>query len=194
MGKWSFTAQDIMDRAIYTVWDMQQANSALAILQEDREFGKSYKKKDMRRFQCYETQAIVAFCRPLAAKAFPEIGHVFDDEDLCLKEKVFYLRNKKFAHSDQEEMHFKSRWINVSIEDEEPCFFPTFVYDEALDLTEKECDRLMGLCGSIISSCYEYIFRESRRDPSLIKHYKFPDSWKDDPRFSGFVENPDNKK
>jgi hypothetical protein len=53
-----------LTRAIYSLWDFQQALSALTFLLEDCEFDKKYDKITLRRFRCYEANLIISMARP----------------------------------------------------------------------------------------------------------------------------------
>jgi hypothetical protein len=53
-----------LQRIIYSLWDFQQALSAITFLLEECDFGAKYHFVELRKFRCYETNIIVSFTRP----------------------------------------------------------------------------------------------------------------------------------
>ena len=53
-----------LSRIVYSIWDFQQALSALTFLMADCDLDGRYSKVELRRFRCYEAQVIISFCRP----------------------------------------------------------------------------------------------------------------------------------
>jgi hypothetical protein len=102
-----------LTRVIQACGDFQQALSALTFLSEECDYAATYSTAELRKFQCYENAAIVAFARPFevsrgrAVLGLRAIGVRLTSSEEHLKNKIIELRRKVVAHSDDERMHFK---------------------------------------------------------------------------------------
>lgn len=164
-------------RAIYSLWDFQQALSALTFLLEDCEFDKKYSKIELRRFRCYETTLIVSMARPLEQSRgsttlnLGAVGIKFNKEEKRLVEKVANLRRKIFAHSDEDEMHFRSSTFPVL---DGELNFPHMQFDETLHLDKPELRELEKLLRKLIADLAKFLFHFSQKNPQAIEKYKVP--------------------
>jgi hypothetical protein len=162
-------------RAIYSLWDFQQALSALTFLLEDCDFDKNHSKIELRRLRCYETTAIVSMARPLEQSRggstlnLGAVGIKLSKEEKQLVEKISNLRKKVFAHSDENEMHFRSSTIKVF---DGQINFPHMQYNETLHLEKSELQELELLLRKLISDLAEFFFHFAQNNPQAIKQYK----------------------
>ena len=121
-------------RLIYSAWDFQQALSAVTFLLEDCDYGSKYNAVSLRRLRCYETTAIISFCRPLEPSrgstvlGFRVLGVRLTAQEEKLKKRVLQLRRKVVAHSDEEAMLFLAE-ILQPLEDV-PIEIPHFQFKE----------------------------------------------------------------
>lgn len=166
-------------RAIYSQWDFQQALSSLTFLLEECNFQQSYSKVQLRRFRCFESQLIISLSRPfeqsrtgttLSLKAF-DIKLNSGQEELL--NKILRLRKKVIAHSDEEEMHFRSTSLSVL---DGQFNFPHFQFNEGLHLEEGELFALEKLLHSLMDSLATVFFQIAQDSPSLINQYVEPES------------------
>ena len=164
-------------RAIYSLWDFQQALSSLTFLLEDCDFDKKYSKLELRRFRCYETTAIVSMARPLEQSRggstlnLGAVGIRLSKEEKRLVEKVSNLRRKVFAHSDENEMHFRSGTFQVL---DGEINFPHIQFKETLHLEKSELLELEVLLRKLISDLAEFFFHFAQKNPDAIEKYKTP--------------------
>ncbi|WP_415753820.1 hypothetical protein [Pseudomonas leptonychotis] len=167
-------------RTVYAIWDFQQALSALTFLREECDLSSTYTKSQIRRFKCYESQAIISFCRPFAQSkngsqlSLKRIQITLDAEESKLKEDILYLRNKIIAHSDSEEMHYKG--ILIGVEDPLELKAPLLIFDEGLHLSLNQLQNLELLLRKLISAITEYTFILCKLYPALFEKYKTPAS------------------
>lgn len=54
-----------LNRAIYSVWDFQQALSALSFILEEFDFDGTYNVVELRRYRSFEANFIISMARPL---------------------------------------------------------------------------------------------------------------------------------
>lgn len=164
-------------RAIYSLWDFQQALSALTFLLEECDFDKKYSKIELRRLRCYETTLIVSMARPLEQSRggttlnLGAIGIKLNKEEKRLVEKVSNLRRKVFAHSDEGEMHFYSNTFQVL---DGKINFPHMQFDETLHLEKSELQELEKLLRKLVASLAEFFFHFSQKNPQAIDKHKIP--------------------
>ncbi|WP_298185703.1 hypothetical protein [uncultured Pseudomonas sp.] len=164
-------------RAIYSLWDFQQALSALTFLLEDCDFDKNYSKIELRRFRCYETTTIVSMARPLEQSRggstlnLGVVGIKQSKEEKRLVEKILTLRRKVFAHSDENEMHFRSSTFRVF---DGEINFPHIQFKESLHLEKSELLELEKLLRKLTSDLAEFIFHFAQKNPDAIEKYKIP--------------------
>jgi len=166
-------------RAIYSQWDFQQALSSLTFLLEDCDFEARHSITQLRRFRCFESQLIIALSRPfeqsrngtsLSLKTF-QIK--LDSKQRELLGKVRGLRKKMIAHSDEEEMHFRSTSFPVL---DEQFNFPHFQFNEGLHLNEDELMQLEVVLRSLLGQFARVFFQIAQDSPNLINKYIEPES------------------
>ena len=131
-GRMKLTEQQLT-RSIYSLWDFQQALSALTFLLEDCVFESKYTPVEMRRFRCYESTLIISMARPFEKSRggntlnLGAVGLRFDKTEWMLIERIMLLRRRIVAHSDEEEMHFRTSTFPVF---EGEFNFPHMQFDE----------------------------------------------------------------
>ncbi|RCV86503.1 hypothetical protein DU505_20665 [Billgrantia montanilacus] len=166
-------------RAIYSIWDFQQALSALTFLLEDCDFDRNYDKVSLRRFRCYESTLIVSMARPFETTrrgttiGLRALGITLSQEEKRLVARILELRRKIVAHSDEEEMHFRSTSFPVL---DGKGNFPHFQFNEGLHLEEHELHRLETLLRSLKAKLAEFFFRVAQEQPELLEKCREPDS------------------
>lgn len=167
-----------LTRAIYSLWDFQQALSALTFLLEDCEFEKKYDKVTLRLFRCYESNLIISMARPFETTRGTTIGlralgiQILDNEK-ALIEKVLDLRRKIIAHSAEEEMHFRVSAFPVEGEMK----FPHFQFNERLHLEERELLELETFLRKLMSEMAHFFFKVAQENPEMLNKYKQPESF-----------------
>lgn len=165
-------------RLVYSNWDFQQALSALTFLCEDCDLEQAYSKVQLRRFKCYENQAIMSFCRPFSTSragvdlSLRLIGVYLTEPEKHLKERLLYLRNKIVAHSDSDEMHYKG--VTIDVGDDVDLQVPLFLYDEGLELGAEERELLDGLIRKLMHGIAEVSVGLCRSNPERFNTYKRP--------------------
>jgi hypothetical protein len=166
-----------LERAIYSLWDFQQALSALTFLLEDCEFDRRYTKVELRRFRCYETTLIVSMARPFeksrgaSALSLRATGIHLDQAEKELIDKVLRLRRRIVAHSDEGEMHFRSVTFSVL---EGEYNVPHVQFDETLHLEEDEFAQLETLLRKLKHKLTEFLFELAQEEPRVLEKYKKP--------------------
>ena len=124
-------------RAIYASWHLQQALSALTFLLEECDFEETYKRIELRRFRCFETTLIISMARPFensrtgSQLSMRALGIKLSPEYRVLLDRVMHIRRKIIAHSDEEEMHFRTSTFPI---DDGEFNFPHFQFNEGLHL------------------------------------------------------------
>lgn len=166
-------------RAIYSTWDIEKALSALTFLLEDADFNAKYNYVDLRRFKCYETTLIVSLARPFEASRngtilnLKTLGIRLTNEEKNLLDKAMFLRRKIFAHSDEEEMHYRVSTFPVM---DGEFNFPHFQFDEALSLEEDELHQLEIMLRRLKGEFAKFFFKLAQENPELLDAYKVPAS------------------
>lgn len=167
-----------LERAIYSLWDFQQALSALTFLLEDCDFEKRYSKVELRRFRCYETTLIISMARPFEQSrngttlTLRALEICLDKLEQNLVSSVTRLRRKIIAHSDEEEMHFRSGTFPVL---DGTINFPELRFDETLHLKQEELMQLEALLRKLVQGIGRFIFKLAQDDPNVLERYKQPD-------------------
>jgi hypothetical protein len=166
-----------LTRVIYSLWDIQQALSALTFLAEDCDFDKEYDKVSSRRFRCYESTLIISMCRPLLkTRNYVTLGLKALGIKLTVKEgdlidKVKDLRGKVIGHSAQEKMHFRTTTKKIK-----GVNFPIFTFNERLYLEKNEFLELDILLRKMIRCMSDFIWEVSQSSPELLEKYQDPHS------------------
>lgn len=168
-----------LTRAIYSLWDFQQALSALTFLLEDCEFEEKYDKVTLRRFRCYESNLIISMARPFETTrggttiGLKALGIQILDSEKALVEKVLGRRRKIIAHSAEEEMHFRVSTFPVDGE----MTFPHFQFNEGLHLEERELLELETFLRKLMSGMAHFFFKVAQENPEMLNKYKQPESF-----------------
>mgnify|MGYP006432966033 CR=1 FL=1 len=170
------TAQQL-ERTVYSLWDFQQALSALTFLLEDCDFDQNYTKVDLRRFRCYETTLIVSMARPFeksrgaTALSLRATGIRLENAEKTLVDRIMALRRRIVAHSDEEEMHYRSNTFPVL---EGTYNFPYVQFDEKLHLEEEELLQLETLLRKLKQRIAEFLFELAQEESGVLDRYKKP--------------------
>lgn len=169
-----------LTRIIQSCGDFQQALSALTFLMDECDYSAKYSRVELRKFQCYENAAIVAFARPFevsrgrTALGLRAAGVRLDAAEERLKHCVIDLRRKVIAHSDEERMHFKISTTRPM--DDCLVALPVLMFQESLRLDPSEVVELQALIYKLIHGLSATIFAISQSQPERINFYKNPSS------------------
>ncbi|WP_178861264.1 hypothetical protein [Thiomicrorhabdus cannonii] len=172
-----------LNRVIASSWDLQQAQSALTFLLEDIDFDKKYSKVELRRFRCFESQAIVSFARPFvkarraSTLGLKLIGLRLDEKQQVLMDKVIKLRDKIIAHTDEEAMHFRVDIIDTELTkpgDSSSIKIPHIQHIEWLYLSEEELLEIQQLISVIQSAITKFLFPLCQSHPKILEKYQTP--------------------
>ncbi len=173
-------SEEQLHRIIYSIWDFQQALSALTFLMEECDFEQKYTKVMHRKFKCYESQAIISFCRPFVASRSgvqlncKQAGLPLDPIERNLKQELLQLRNKITAHSDSDEMHYKG--VTLEIGGDSKSKAPLLIFDESLSLSKEQWIPFESLLHKLIAGLTDYTFKLCVEDPDRFETYKVPKS------------------
>lgn len=168
-----------LERAIYSNWDFQQALSATTFLLEECDFDRMYSYVELRKFRCYETSAIISFCRPFednrssSKLSLRAIDVKLNQDEQAIKELLLKLRRKVVAHSDEELMHF--RGITLQPFEDSQLRLPHFRYSETLHLEQADFRALEKLLHRLICGISTMLFRVAQQAPDRLERYKAPD-------------------
>lgn len=164
-------------RAIYSTWDIQQALSALTFLMEDCDFEENYNKVELRRFRCYETTLIISLARPFEKSrngtvlSLKSLGIRLLSRERELIDKILFLRRKIVAHSDEEEMHFRTSTFSVFEGEFE---IPEMQFDESLHLNDAELHELEHFLRRLLQGMVKFFFELAQKEPAVLQEYKIP--------------------
>lgn len=176
----NITEQQLI-RAIYSMWDFQQALSALTFLLEDCDFEEKYDTVTLRRFRCYESNLIISLARPFeTARGSTTIGLKaldikLSEHETLLVNKILYLRRKIVAHSDEDEMHFRVSTFEVL----DNINIPHFQFNEGLYLGKQELRELEEFLRRIRHEMSNFFFKAAQEYPEMLNKYKQPESFKE---------------
>lgn len=171
-------SSSLSNRIIYSVWDFQQALSALTFLMEECEYDKKYNVVDLRKFRCFETTLIVSFARPFKTGRGREeldlssIGYELTAEESDLKDKLIRLRDKVVSHSDEEEMEYRT--FSIQPFDDHDVRLPIARFQEALYLEEAEIYKIQTLLKRLNRALAEFQFKEVQLTPREFNRHKKP--------------------
>jgi len=170
---------DQLKRIIFSGWDFQQALSALTFLEEEVDYDVKYTYVHLRKFRCYEVNAIISFCRPFEAArgkttlSLKTIGIKLTEEERALKQHLLYLRRNIVAHSDEDEMHFRAKAHDMDIRGEN-FVLTEFVFDESLHLTENEAYEFQNLLHKLRNMIAQFSIVLAQERPDLFDFYHQP--------------------
>ena len=173
-----------LTRAIYSLWDFQQALSGLTFLLEDCDYSKSYTAIELRRFRCYEATVIISMARPFEKSRngttlnLGALGIRLDQAEKRLIDRVMLLRRKIVAHSDEDEMHFRASTFPVL---EGEFNFPRLQFDETLYLDEADLRGLELLLRKLKHDLAAYFFKLAQEDPGFLEKHKTPERLQEGP-------------
>jgi len=168
-----------LKRIIYSGWDFQQSLSALTFLMEEFDSEDEYSYVELRKLKCYETSAIISFCRPFEASrnkstlSLKEIGVKLTAEEKQLKNKLMFLRKKIIAHSDEDEMHFRVSTFEVNIPNGK-MNIPHAQFDEWIKLPEEDFLCFADLISKLIHAVSLYKLEKAKDNPELLNSYHPP--------------------
>lgn len=171
--------EEQIQRIIYSLWDFQQALSALTFLLEECDFKKKYAKVQLRKFRCYETNMIVSLARPFTKArgksilSLKKLGIYLESKEKILLERVIGIRNEIVAHSDNREMYFKFQTMEPF--DDSKIKMPIAVFYEGLHFEGEEFDQLELLLHDLIHGVSRFIFDWANKHPSKIEMFVLPD-------------------
>ena len=175
-----------INRLIYSSRDFHLALSSLTFLAESHEYGELYTRVERRRFAAYETSAIISFCRPLVPSKdgttlnLGLIRFKFKDADTILRDRLFNIRNKIIAHSDESEMHFNIQTFDLSEDYPETSLqvpFPSF--EDVLQLNEEEFGSFDSLVRRLLHCASKTMWDLAQECPSMMNKYIRPASYPD---------------
>lgn len=164
-------------KAIYSSWDFQQALSALTFLLEECNFDSKYDKVSLRRFRCYESNLIISLSRPLEPTrggivlGLKNLNIEFTPREKLLIKKISDLRNKVIAHSQEDEMHFRTNTFPV-----DEFNIPDFRFSEQLFLSEQELYEIEELLHKTLAQMSRFFFKVAQENPELLTKYQEPKS------------------
>lgn len=163
-----------LTRAIYSFWDFQQALSALTFLLEDCDYKEKTNTITLRKYNCYETNLIISMARPFEATrngttlSLKVLGIKLTNREKELVRKIMHFRRKIIAHSDEEEMHFRTSTFTV-IGD---IITPFLQFDEGLCFIQSEVIELESLLHRLQYNIYKFIFKLAQDEPERLNKYK----------------------
>ena len=167
-----------LNRVIQSCGDFQQSLSALTFLSEECDYAARYSTAELRKFQCYENTAIVAFARPFEAArgrivlGLRAVGVRLNAAEEQLKSKIIGLRRKVVAHSDDERMHFKISTMQPF--QDSPVTLPILLFQESLRLESNEVEELQTLLCKLVRGLAESLFALAQSQPERLNVYKLP--------------------
>lgn len=165
-------------RVIQSCGDFQQALSALTFLSEECDYTAKHSTVELRKFQCYENAAIVAFARPFevsrgrAVLGLRAVGVRLSASEEQLRKKVIDLRRKVVAHSDDERMHFKMSTFLPT--EDSSVVLPVLLFQESLRLELTEMEALQTLLRKLVHGIGVTIFALAQNQPLRLNVYKQP--------------------
>lgn len=171
-------SEEQFHRIVFSIWDFQQALSALTFLTDECDLTGMYSRVELRRFKCYETQSIISFARPFVTSrsgiqlSAKRIGINFTPEERKHRNQILLLRNKIVAHSDTEEMHYKVETLGFSGTNSFKA--PWFIFDESLLLTENQRRDFESILRKLIHGLHEFAFQLCKSNPERFEFYKIP--------------------
>ncbi|SDU17691.1 hypothetical protein [Pseudomonas moraviensis] len=171
-------SEEQFHRIVFSIWDFQQALSALTFLEEECDLTQKYSRVELRRFKCYETQSIISFARPFVASrsgiqlSAKRVGVNLTSEEREHSNEILLLRNKIVAHSDTEEMHYKVQTLEFGGQNSIKA--PVFIFDEGLLLTGKQRRDFESLLRKLIHGLHEFAFQLCKSNPERFEFYKVP--------------------
>jgi hypothetical protein len=173
-----FHAERRRIRLLYSLGDFQLALSACEFLYEcDPQ--KRYSKIDLRRFRCFETALIIAYCRPFSQSEsdVPPLTLKMARANLTEQEKALHrrlirMRNKIIAHSDREMMRMTTQTIDVPFTDDEEdgraFYLIHALFDEGVTLLGDLLIDTNELIRKIFQATYKTLSNEAQNDPKLF--------------------------
>lgn len=172
-------------RLLYSLNDFQLASSAAAFLYEC-DPAEKYFKPDLRRFRCFETAAVVAYVRPFSQSkgqipplSLKMAGADLNEEQRKLHEELLLLRNKVFAHSDEDMMRMVSKPFSVPFRDGLDFVMFETIFDEGITFMDAKLRRFDELIQTLIRAVVVTLQKQAQDRPDdfdLRKDYLVPQS------------------
>lgn len=161
-----------LNRALYSLSDFQQGLSAITFLREECDYSATHSVVELRRFRCFEANAIISLVRPFeagrgqAAISLKALGISLSPEDRQLVQRVKLLRHKVIAHSDEEAMQY----VGMTIEplEERNIALPHLRFRETLYLTEDDVRSLEILLRKLHDGVARAVFQIAQLSPERV--------------------------
>ena len=168
-------------RLLYSLNDFQIASSAASFLYEC-DPGQKHFKPDLRRFRCYETTAVLAYTRSQSKGEIPQLrlkmaGAALNEEQTKLHEELLHLRNKVFAHSDEDMMRMVSKPFSVPVGDGRDFMMFQTNFDEGLTFIDVKLREFHELVLTLIQAVVLTLQKQAQARPddfNLRKDYLTP--------------------
>lgn len=173
-----------LQRVIYSLWDFQQALSAVSFITNEFDFNGEYGTHEIRRYRSFEANFIISMARPLeqtrggTTLSFKAVGMKLTAREKQLCKDVLELRRKVIAHSAEEEMHFRVQTHELSEVGEglDGLNVPLFRFNEWLLCSEDELLELELFLGRLIQGLGKFLYKLAQSEPDRLNKYKEPDS------------------
>lgn len=151
---------DTLTRMLISNQDFSQAFSAATFLLEEVNEEKKYELADLRKFRCYETSLIISYARPFSQSRgqvkklrFEDIETSLSKNEIRIHEKIIWLRNKLYGHSDAEFVDFQSLMIDVSLDsDLDQKNILLSLFQESMRLSLSEISEIRDLIVKLIQN------------------------------------------
>ncbi len=176
--------QLIPHRIIYSIWDFQQAISALTFILDECDFDKPYSKEQLRKFRCFETTAIVSFSRPFKVGRGRKpldlsiIDFKYSEDEYRLKDKILQLRDKIISHSDEAGMEYITHSFKIS--DDSEIRMPITTFRESLYLNKNEYHIFESFLRRLLQAVVKHTFQFVQSNPVLFEQLKHSTVFDDD--------------
>lgn len=153
---------DFLKRLVIAHSDLQIALSAITFLGEAEQDTK-YNFIELRRFKCYETTFIVAYSRAFSKNrgrygslSLKRIGVKLSRDDRALHDLIIDLRNKLYAHSDEEYAHARVDFHSINMPNDIDFVVPHLQFEEGLEFADLK-KRLAAI--DLISKIMHGVFK-----------------------------------
>lgn len=152
------------DRLVLSCRDFAHAHSAITFIEEEiGDEEERYTLAQLRKFMCYETTLIVAYARPFSESqglprlSFQQLAVKLSPFNRALHEEMIALRNKVFAHSDDEHIPRSAGFVMRGRRPGDEHQFTTYVtprFQEGTLLTYAKVQQVNVLMSSILNAVH----------------------------------------
>lgn len=152
------------DRLVLSCRDFSHARSAITFIEEEiGDEEERYTLAQLRKFMCYETTLIVAYARPFSESqglprlSFQQLAVKLSPFNRKLHEEMIALRNKVFAHSDDEHIPRSSGFVmkgRRSGSEEQFTVYAAPRFQEGTLLTYAKVQQVSVLMSSILNAVH----------------------------------------